>query len=146
MQHDERTRDALALAILRFGVAWFIFVWAVNKILAPQQYQNLAKWIDKVDVSLAQVYTIAGVQIVICLMVFLGWKRGLSYALLALMHGYTIWRQLPKYLDPFEINERGFPINRNVTVSLAVFAAMVALWLLRHRDRWSLDFWLRQRG
>jgi len=48
-------------------------------------------------------------------------------------------RQLPQYLDPFEINDNGFPVNRNVTIALCAFLAMVALWLLRHRDHWSLD-------
>jgi hypothetical protein len=134
------------MLFLRFGVAWFIFVWAVNKILAPEQYQQLVKWIDKADVSLTQVYAIALVQIALCLVVFAGWARTYSYALLAAMHGYTIYRQLGKYFDPFEINDKGFPVNRNATVALAAFAAMVALWLLRHRDRWSVDGLLRRRS
>lgn len=138
-------REALACLILRCGVAWFIFVWAVNKLLAPAQYQQLAKWIDKVDVSVMQVYSVAIVQIVICLCVFAGWQRIVSYAALILIHGYTVYRQLPKYLDPFEINDKGFPVNRNVTVSLAVLCAMIALWLLRSADRWSLDAWLARK-
>jgi hypothetical protein len=135
----ERTSEALGMLVLRVGVAWFIFVWAVNKLLAPEQYQQLVKWIDKADISLTQVYVIAVVQIVLCLIVFAGWARTYSYAALAALHGYSIWRQLPKHLDPFEINDKGFPVNRNATVALAAFAAMVALWLLRHRDHWSLD-------
>ena len=138
-------RDSLALLILRFGCAWFIFVWAVNKIVAPKQYQQLAKYVDKVDVSLTAVYAIAIVQIIICLCVFIGWARIVSYGLLALIHGFSVYRQWPKYLDPFEINERGFPINRNVTVALCALCAMVALWLLRRRDGWSLDVWLARR-
>ena len=51
--------EALALLILRFGCAWFIFVWAVNKLLAPQQYQNLVKWIDKVEIDLTTVMIVA---------------------------------------------------------------------------------------
>lgn len=131
--------EALALVLLRIGCAWFIFVWAVNKLLAPQQYQKLAKYYDAVDLGLWQVYAIAGAQIVICLLVFAGWARIVSYAALAAMHGFTILREWPKYLDPFAINDEGFPVNRNVTVALCAFLAMLALWLLRHRDHWSLD-------
>lgn len=144
---SERTRDALACLILRIGVAWFIFVWAVNKLLAPAQYQQLAKWFDKVDISLTQVYGIAVVQIAICVLVFAGWQRIWSYGALAMIHGYTVYRQWPKHLDPFEINDKGFPVNRNATVALAALAGMIALWLLRHRDHWSLDQMLgRRRG
>ncbi|MEM7508519.1 MAG: hypothetical protein AAF415_17450 [Pseudomonadota bacterium] len=142
----DRTRDALACLLLRFGVAWFIFVWAVNKLLAPAQYQQLASWFDKVDVSTGQVYSIAVVQIVICLCVFAGWQRIVSYAALAAIHGYTVYRQWEKYIAPFEINDKGFPVNPNVTDSLAVLFAMVALLLLRHRDHWALDARSKRRG
>jgi len=131
--------EALALLLLRIGCAWVIFVWAVKKIFAPVQYQKLAKYFDSIDLGLWQVYAIAGVQIVICLLVFAGWTRIVSYAALAAMHGFTIFRQWPQYLAPFEINDDGFPVNRNVTVALCAFLAMLALWLLRHRDHWSLD-------
>ena len=142
---DQSIRDAAALLILRLGCAWFIFVWAANKILAPQQYQQLARHFDKIDLSLTQVYVVAGVQILVCALVFVGYARIVSYGALALMHAFTIFRQWPKYLDPFAISDRGFPINRNATVALCAMAAMIALWLLRHRDHWSLDAWISQR-
>ena len=55
------------------------------------------------------------------------------------MHGFTVFRQWPQYLAPFEINDNGFPVNRSVTVALCAFPAMLPLWLQRHRDHWSLD-------
>jgi hypothetical protein len=30
-------RDALVLLLLRLGLAWLLFVWAVNKIIEPGQ-------------------------------------------------------------------------------------------------------------
>jgi hypothetical protein len=130
---------------LRIGCAWFIFVWAANKVFAPQQYVKLAKYFDGIDLGLTQVYAIAGIQIVICLLVFVGLGRIVSYGALAAMHGFTIFRQWPQYLDPFLVNDDGFPVNRNVTVALCAFLAMLALWLLRHRDHWSLDVMLARR-
>lgn len=141
---SDKSRDALACLLLRFGLGWFIFVWAVNKILAPQQYQQLARHFDSLDLGQAQVLGIAALQIALCLMVFAGWKRIFSYAGLFAIHAYTVSRQWEKYIAPFEINEHGFPINRNVTDSLAVLFAMAALWLFRHRDHWSLDMRLRR--
>ncbi|WP_300547894.1 hypothetical protein [Roseovarius sp.] len=29
--------DALALLIMRLGLAWFIFLWAAHKIITPKQ-------------------------------------------------------------------------------------------------------------
>ena len=140
-------REALALLLLRLGCAWFIFVWGIHKFLATQQYIGLAKHFDKVEVDPLQVQLIGGAQILVCLLVALGWQRLWSYGALALIHGYTIWRILDRFFAPFAVNDKGFPINRNSTVALAVFAAMLALWLLRHRDHWSLDSWLaRRRG
>lgn len=140
---ENRAQDALALLILRVGCAWFIFVWAVNKFLAPAQYQQLAKNFDKISLDETTVLIIAGVQVAICLCVFVGFARLYTYALLAMMHGYSVYRQWPKYLDPFEINGNGFPVNRNVSISLCALLAMIALWLLRHRDHWSVDAAIR---
>lgn len=137
--------EPLGLLLLRFGCAWFIFVWAVNKFFAPGQYKGLVKHFDKVEVDLTQVYAIGAVQTVICVLVFLGLWRTISYAALALLHAGTIWRIWPRLIEPFVISENGFPVNRNSSVALGIFFAMLALWLLRDRDRWSVDHWLSTR-
>ncbi|WP_350334921.1 hypothetical protein [Coralliovum pocilloporae] len=142
----QENREALGMLILRLGLAWFIFVWAVNKFLAPQQYANIWKHFHGIDIGSLASYGFGTIQIIICLMVFLGWKRLWSYGALALMHGVTIAVIFPRLIDPFEISERGFPVNRNSSIALAVFLAMLALWLLRHRDVWSLDEWLKAKA
>lgn len=137
--------EALGLLMLRFGCAWFIFVWAVNKFTAPGQYKWLVGQFDKIEVDLTQVYLIGTVQVIICVAVFLGLWRGVSYAALALLHAGTIWRIWPRLIEPFEVSEKGFPVNRNSAIALGIFLAMVALWLLRNRDVWSMDEWLKRR-
>lgn len=134
--------DALALLILRLGLAWFIFLWAAHKIITPAQYQSLARNIDGIDVSLGQVYLAGGVQIVLCLMVMLGVFRYVSYGSLLAMHFFTVLRRLDGFLDPFAVNERGFPVNRNQVIDLAVLAAFIALVLLVRRDHYSIGGWL----
>ena len=134
--------DALALLILRLGLAWFIFLWAAHKIITPAQYQSLARNIDGVEVSLAQVYLAGGVQIALCLLVALGVLRYLSYGSLLAMHFFTVLRRLDGFLDPFAVNARGFPVNRNQVIDLAVLAAFIALVLLIRRDHFSVGGWL----
>ncbi len=139
------TREALGMLLLRWGCAWFIFVWAINKFTAPGQYAWLVGQFDKITIDVAQVYAIGAVQTLVCILVFLGLWRGASYAALALIHGFTLWRIWPRLIDPFDVNDKGFPVNRNSAIALGIFMAMVALWMLRDRDRWSLDAWRKRR-
>lgn len=131
-------KEALALLLLRVALAWFIFLWAAHKIITPAQYQGLARNIDGVDISFAQIYAVAGVQIVVCILAALGLFRLFSYGALTAMHFFTVTRRWEGFFDPFALSERGFPIHRNQVIDLAVLAAFVALILLIHRDRWSL--------
>ncbi len=131
--------EPLGILLLRLGCAWFVFVWAVNKFFAPQQYKNLVKHVDRLEIDLTRIFVIGAVQTVTCLFVFLGLWHTLSYAALALLHAGTIWRIWPSLIDPFAVSQNGFPVNRNSSIALAIFLAMLALWLLRERDRCSLD-------
>lgn len=134
--------DATALLILRLGLAWFIFLWAAHKIITPGQYQFLARHFDNVDMSVMQVYAVGGAQIILCLCVALGIFRIFSYSSLAVMHFFTILRRWERFLDPFAVNDRGFPINRNPVIDLAVMGAFIALVLLIRRDHFSVGAWL----
>jgi len=138
-------RDGLALLILRLGLAWFIFLWAAHKIITPKQYQSLARNIDGVELDFTTIYAVAAVQIVICVLVALGALRWISYSALMVMHLFTVSRRWEGFLDPFALSARGFPINRNQVIDLAVLGAMIALILLIHRDRFSLDAWWQRR-
>lgn len=134
--------DALAVLVLRLGLAWFIFLWAAHKIITPGQYQDLARNYDGVEVSLSQVYLAGGAQIVLCLLVALGILRYFSYGSLLIMHFFTVMRRWEGFLDPFAVNQRGFPIHRNQVIDLAVLAAFIALVLLIRRDHFSVGGWL----
>lgn len=134
--------DGLALLILRLGLAWFMFLWAAHKIITPQQYQTLARHFDGVDVSLAQVCAMGGVQVALCVLVALGVLRLFSYGSLLIMHLFTVTRRWDGFLDPFALNDRGFPVNRNQVIDLAVLAAFIALVLLIRRDHFGIGGWL----
>ncbi|AXI46806.1 hypothetical protein C1J03_12680 [Sulfitobacter sp. SK012] len=137
-------RDGAATLILRLGLAWFIFLWAAHKIITPKQYQFLAKNFDGVEVSFTQIYTVAAVQIALCVLAALGLFRIFSYGGLAIMHFYTLTRRWDGFFDPFALSAKGFPIHRNQVIDLAVMGAFIALILLIHRDNWSVGGWLRR--
>ncbi|QPH53811.1 hypothetical protein [Pontivivens ytuae] len=137
--------DGAALLIMRLGLAWFIFVWAANKIVVPTQYQNLARNFDGVEVSLFQVYAIAGVQILLCALAAVGLMRLFSYGGLLIMHFFTVTRRWEGFFDPFALNEAGtFPVNRNQVIDLAILAAMIALVLMIRRDHFSIGGWFHR--
>lgn len=138
--------DAAALLVLRLGLAWFIFLWAAHKIITPGQYQGLAQNFDGVALELSTIYVIAGVQIILCLLMATGTLRYISYSALALMHAYTVSRRWEGFLDPFALNDRGFPIHRNQVIDIAVLAAFVALILMIPRDHFSIGAWWRRRN
>ncbi|MEH6402598.1 MAG: hypothetical protein V7750_04450 [Sneathiella sp.] len=134
-------RDAAALLILRLGLVWFLFVWAVNKIIEPGQYTRIWGYFHGVDIGVTMPYVMGGLQILICLIAALGLWRRVSYGLLFLMHLVTVIVIFPSLIDPFSIVDN-FPVNRNNAIALTALSGFSALWLLRHRDHWSLDMWL----
>ncbi|MFK5997005.1 MAG: hypothetical protein QM492_02725 [Rhodobacterales bacterium] len=138
--------DAIAVLVLRLGLAWFIFLWAAHKLITPKQYQNLAQYYDHVHVSLTQIYTAGSLQVILCILVVLGIFRYFSYGSLAIMHFFTLTRRWEGFFHPFVLNKYGFPINRNQVIDLAVFAAFIALILLIHRDHYSIGGWLARKG
>lgn len=138
-------RDALAILILRVGLIWFLFLWAIHKILATGQYQNLARNFDDVDLSATTVQLAGAAQLFVLALALVGIFRPFSYGAMAVMHAYTVSRQWERYIDPFAINERGFPVNRNVSVSAAVMCAFIVLLLLIHRDHYSIGGYLKRK-
>ena len=140
----EDRKDAAALFILRTGLAWFIFLWAAHKIITPKQYQGLVRHFEGIEVSFIQIYATAGVQVVLCVLTVLGLFRIVSYGGLAIMHFFTVTRRWEGFFDPFALNDRGFPVNRNQVIDLAVMGAFIALILLIHRDHFSVGGWLRR--
>ncbi len=136
--------ESLGMVLLRLGLAWFLFVWAVNKILAPEQYTKLWGYFHGIDIGPTAPYVMGGLQIVVCLAIALGFWRTISYGLGFAMHAVTTAVIFSDLIAPFAI-KNGFPTNRNQAIALAAFGAFAALWLLRKRDFWSLDVWLAKR-
>ena len=136
--------EALALLILRLGLAWFLFVWAVNKLLVPEQYTKIWSYFHGVDIGQTAPYVMGVAQIALCALISLGLFRVFSYAAGFLAHAVTVIVILPALTAPFVI-KNGFPTNRNQAIAVAALAGFAALWMLRDHDRWSLDEWLKKK-
>ena len=144
MNTTNERNEALAVLILRLGLAWFLAVWGVNKILAPVQYQKIWGYFHGIEIGPTLPYVMGAAQVVICIGIAVGLWRIVTYGLGFVMHAVTVAVIFPRLLAPFVI-EDGFPVNCNSSIALAALAGFAALWLLRHRDHWSLDAWLRRR-
>ncbi len=138
-------QEPLGLLILRLGLAWFLFVWAVNKILAPVQYQKLWGYFHGIDIGTTLPFVMGGLQIAISVAIAVGLWRIISYALGFIMHSVTVVVIFSDLIAPFVITN-GFPTNRNQSIAVAAWAGFAALWLLRNRDDWSLDGWRARRS
>ncbi len=138
-------QEALGLLLLRLGLAWFLLVWAINKILAPDQYRQIWGYFHGIEIGPTLPYFMGGAQIAISLAMAVGLWRIVSYGLGFAMHAVTAVVILPSLVAPFVI-ENGIPTNRNESIALAALTAFAALWLLRHRDHWSVDAWLETRA
>ena len=139
-------RDAAAVLLLRAGLIWFLFLWAIHKLLATAQYQSLARNFDKVEMDATTVQMIGIAQIAVLFLALIGVFRPFTYGAMAATHAFTISRQWERYIDPFEISARGFPVNRNVSDSAAVMCAFIVLLVLIHRDHFSVGGWMRRMG
>jgi len=145
MSSETKWMEPLGLLVLRLGLSWFLFVWAVNKFLAPAQYQKIWGYFYGIELGATMPYLMGGAQIAVCLAMVFGLWRVVSYALGFAMHSVTIVVILPSLIAPFVI-ENGFPSNRNSSVALAALTGFAALWLLRSHDSWSFDVWWKKRS
>ena len=139
------SRNSAGLLLLRLGLAWFLFVWAVNKILAPEQYERIWGYFHGIEIGATAPYIMGGAQILICIAMALGLWRTIVYALGFFMHAVTVVVIAPSLMAPFVISDKGFPVNRNQAIALAALGGFAALWLLRHRDHFSLDAWFKKK-
>jgi len=141
---DQAKREALALLILRVGLAWFLLVWGITKLLAPAHYGKLYAYFHGLDLDRMIVFAMGAGQILIAIAMILGLWRAVTYALGWLIHTVTIVIISGNLIAPFVIRD-GFPSNRNQSIALATWCGFTALYLLRGRDLWSLDAWRSRR-
>lgn len=115
-----------ALAILRGSLGVFLLLWGIGKLVVSASAPALSP-------PLAS--GVAALEVVLAAFILLGLWRRWSYAATFAVHVGSLlllWHALE---DPWAVALAGLP----------VCGALVALYLLRDRDIWTLDTWLAWR-
>jgi putative oxidoreductase len=115
-----------ALAVLRSSLGVFLLAWGIGKLVVPTGTAAIAPTLFSAVTTL---------ELVLATLVALGLWRRWSYGAALLVHIGSlllVWGQLR---DPWGVALAGLP----------VCGALVALYLLRDRDLWTLDAWLAWR-
>lgn len=146
------TRLNAALLIIRLGIGAFLVVWASLKFLRPEWMVNVFRNTYKLEwVTQDYAFIVGGLQMLVVIIFILGLWRTVTYAFITLMHsagvigtllgGNLLFKGgLIKAITTgeFAIGYSLFPSNLLWT-SVATLAALVALFILRHHDGWTID-------
>jgi hypothetical protein len=128
--HPEDRALEGALLSLRIGLAILFLVWALDKLLNVGHAQAVfAGFYGQADLPVAIPYALGALQLLLVLAFTAGAMKTLTYGALLLMHLATTIVSLKLHLDPF-----GSP-NILFWANWPILGALIALFILRHRDR-----------
>jgi hypothetical protein len=114
------------LAVLRVSLGAFLLVSSVGKLFAP---------VPQVVVSPQLWAAAAAVEAGLAAVVLLGLWRRWSYGAMLAVHLASLFIFWSALRDPLGVALAGLP----------TCGALITLYLLRHRDPWTLDTWLAWR-
>lgn len=132
LPHSDRDLK-ISLALMRLAIAGFLAIWACDKIFNStaalstfsKYYMGLSGETLLLGLGVAQLALVA------CFA--LGLFKTLTYGAVTLMHTVSTFASYGRYLDPLARP------NILFWAAVPVLAAMVALFILRDRDRmWTL--------
>ncbi len=121
-----------ALLALRIGLAILFFIWAMDKLVNVDHAKAVfAGFYGQDAATMPDIlpYALGIVQLILVLAFAVGAKKTITYGALLLMHLATTIVSLKLHLDPF-----GSP-NILFWANWPILGALIALFLLRHRDR-----------
>jgi len=129
---------AAALLLLRLSLGLLMVFWGLDKIV------NVAHGVAVAETFYLGLVTapgalriFGGFQVVIGLLIVLGWMSRITYPVLLAITGVTllgVWRSV---VDPWGWALEGS--NVLFYPSLIIFAGSLVLWAFRAEDRWAID-------
>lgn len=117
-----------ALLLLRIGLFLFMMIWAVEKFVRPEAFQNIFGNFYGIDAGNGLIYAFGAVQVLILLLFVCGSFKAVSYGLVMAMNLITLMVSYRQILSPFEGG------NHLFAASIVVAAASIALFLARTDD------------
>ncbi len=118
----------ISLAILRLSTAFFLCIWAIDKILGTERaMQTVSKYYLSID-SATIILVMGIIQLIIVLLFAAGLFKTLTYSAVLLMHTVSVLASIPRYMDPL-----GRPIIL-FWAAIPVLGGMILLFLLRRGD------------
>jgi uncharacterized membrane protein YphA (DoxX/SURF4 family) len=144
-ERDPGVAERWALALLRVSLGAFLLLWGLEKFAAPEVTVRIWDKFYGVGLGRGLVPLVGALEAALALAIVVGLWRRLSYGLGFVVHAVSVlssWRQL---VDPWGLHSGGAP-NHLFLAGVPVLAGFAALYLLRARDRWTLDAWRARRS
>lgn len=118
------------LFILRFGLGVFFLVFGILKFVSHGPMANMVypMFYGGMAASI-YIYILGGIQILLGIMIIIGWKTCLASTILMLMQFSTVIVTMPKIIAPFKFSE-GMPPNFLFFGAIPILGALIALLLV----------------
>lgn len=118
------------LFVLRLGLGIFFLVFGILKFASHGPMANMVypMFYGSAAGSI-YIYILGGVQILLGIMLIIGWKTCIASTILTLMHFSSVVVTMPKIVAPFKFAE-GMPPNFLFFGAIPILGALIALMLL----------------
>ena len=138
MTHERKL--SIALLIIRLTAAAFLGVWASLKFFRPEWMVNVFRNVYKLDfVTQDYAFAVGSLQMLVVLLFLIGYQRTIFYGLVTLMSATGVIGSLPSLLFKFT----NYPSNLLWT-SVPTLGALIALFILREHDLFTVDGWRKK--
>lgn len=122
-----------ALAAMRITTGLFFLLWAVEKFVRPEVNARIWDHFYRLSIAVNFSYVVGALNVVMALALIAGFKRRFTYAYWTLFHTVSVLSTYRQLVRPYSES------NHLFLAGVPIVALMVALYLLRDWDAWSLD-------
>ncbi len=128
-----------ALLMLRLGVFIVMFMWTLDKFVAPEHAAGVFANFYGIEGLGSAAFAVIGLaQLVLVLGFLAGFMKRFTYGLVFLLHGISTLSSYAQYLEPFD--------HLLFFAAWPMLAACFALYYLRDQDTLlSVDAWRHQK-
>lgn len=117
----------IALLVLRLGLAVFLLLWSLDKLVAPESTVKIFGYFYGLPITITMARGVGVLEALLSLAVLLGLWKTLTYGLALAIHAVSTASTHQQLLAPFGENHL-------FIAALPVLAGFVTLFLLRRED------------